>query len=167
ITLDKLNGTNVEPTAPNPSNNFPVTYPFSPLDNEWWLWVIMISFACTVITVMLLCLICRKPYKTAVVRLSEDLPTHYAGTVLAPEGIIHPDVSFYTQVQPCSGATAAPSPPCSVRPDTGRLQTPCKPLQPAYQPTQLLAITTVRLPYLTTTDHLALPPGYVSMRDSK
>ncbi|KAG8178268.1 hypothetical protein JTE90_015680 [Oedothorax gibbosus] len=75
-----LNGTNVEPTAPNPSNNFPVTYPFSPLDNEWWLWVIMISFACTVITVMLLCLICRKPYKTAVVRLSEDLPLHYAGT---------------------------------------------------------------------------------------
>ncbi|XP_035219745.1 uncharacterized protein LOC118192827 [Stegodyphus dumicola] len=84
--------------------------------------------------------------------------------VLAPEGIIQPDVTFYTQVQPCNGKDNSPKTDGIVEPNS-RLPTPCKPLEPAYQPMQLLTITTVRLPYLTS--DLALPPGYVSLREAK
>ncbi|KAF8794775.1 hypothetical protein HNY73_002711 [Argiope bruennichi] len=128
--------------------------------------MIIVVVFCTTLASILLCLICcRKPYKTAVVRLSEEIPSHFPGTVLAAEGIIQPDVSFYTQVQPCNGVVAKSPKISDLRPETPRLPTPCKPLEPAYQPTQLLTITTVRLPYLTS--DLALPPGYVSLRDVK
>ncbi|GIY24584.1 hypothetical protein CDAR_169451 [Caerostris darwini] len=146
-------------------HSVPELYVFSPVYLDWYVWMTIIIIGCIAIASVFLCLsCCRKPYKTAVVRLSEELPSHFPGTVLAAEGIIQPDVSFYTQVQPCSGV--AKSPNINIhRLETPRLATPCKPLEPAYQPTQLLTITTVRLPYLTS--DLALPPGYVSLRDTK
>ncbi|GIX84320.1 uncharacterized protein CEXT_643721 [Caerostris extrusa] len=158
-------GTNAEPPAQDSSHSVPELYVFSPVYLDWYVWMTIIIIGCIAIASVFLCLsCCRKPYKTAVVRLSEELPSHFPGTVLAAEGIIQPDVSFYTQVQPCSGL--AKSPNINIhRLETPRLPTPCKPLEPAYQPTQLLTITTVRLPYLTS--DLALPPGYVSLRDTK
>ncbi|GFQ73602.1 uncharacterized protein TNCT_213821 [Trichonephila clavata] len=159
------NGTNAGPSAHDPSQHFPELYAFSSFYIEWYFWIIILVICCTIIALALLCMICcRKPYKTAVVRLSEEIPSHFPGTVLAPEGIIQPDVSFYTQVQPCNALTKSPNIE-TQRTETPRMPTPCKPLEPAYQPTQLLTITTVRLPYLTS--DLALPPGYVSLRDIK
>lgn len=36
--VDDFIGTNVEPTAQDPSNNFPELYTFSPVYIEWYFW---------------------------------------------------------------------------------------------------------------------------------
>ncbi|GIX70258.1 uncharacterized protein CDAR_557931 [Caerostris darwini] len=146
--LEKYNGTNAEPPAQDSSHSVPELYVFSPVYLDWYVWMTIIIIGCIAIASVFLCLgCCRKPYKTAVVRLSEELPSHFPGTGTALQWVAKsPNINIH-------------------RLETPRLATPCKPLEPAYQPTQLLTITTVRLPYLTS--DLALPPGYVSLRDTK
>ncbi|XP_015915298.1 uncharacterized protein [Parasteatoda tepidariorum] len=157
--------TETEPPALAPESSYPEIYSFSPIYSEWYFWIITISVICTIVALIFLCLLCwRKPYKTAVVRLPENLTSHYPGTILSSENIIQPDVAFYTQVHPCP-ETIINSRYFRNEQELERLPTPCRPLEPAYQPTQLLTITTVRLPYLTS--DLALPPGYVSLHEGK
>ncbi|GFY76553.1 uncharacterized protein TNIN_291831 [Trichonephila inaurata madagascariensis] len=81
MELEKHNGTNAGPSAHDPSQNFPELYAFSSFYIEWYFWIIILVICCTIIALALLCMICcRKPYKTAVVRLSEEIPSHFPGT---------------------------------------------------------------------------------------
>lgn len=163
VTLETDNETSTGLQSPLPGGITTELSTLTPFYLEWYfsLPIVLVTFA--VVAIVLSCLFCwRKPYKTAVVRLSEPLPDAVLGSVLAPEGIIQPDVTFYTQVV---SYQKVPTPGEERRSNTPRLTTPLRPLDPAYQPTQPVTITTVRVPSFST--DLTLPPGYVSLRDTK
>ncbi|KAF8771563.1 hypothetical protein HNY73_018965 [Argiope bruennichi] len=89
-------------------------------------------------------------------------------TTRDPDGIIQPNVMFYTRPPTRDQASAAivarALPPMTAK---DRLTTPIMPLNPAYQPSQPVTVTSSTSTTVINSNELTLPPGYVVNRDVK
>ncbi|GBM05682.1 hypothetical protein AVEN_175534-1 [Araneus ventricosus] len=85
-----------------------------------------------------------------------------------PDGIIQPNVMFYsrppTRDQASTAIVARALPPMTAK---DRLTTPIMPLNPAYQPSQPVTVTSSTSTTVINSNELTLPPGYVVNRDVK
>ncbi|CAL1288335.1 unnamed protein product [Larinioides sclopetarius] len=142
------------------------------LFTAWYFWISLLCVCFMLMTLLMVCVLCccrnrKNDTSTVLGRILLSLPPTLF-TTRDPDGIIQPNVMFYsrppTRDQTSTAIVARALPPMTAK---DRLTTPIMPLNPAYQPSQPVTVTSSTSTTVINSNELTLPPGYVVNRDVK